>query len=303
MTTPVTTSDAAPAAVRTSGSAAAGLRAEAITVPFAGLTALQDVTLAVGPAEILGLIGPNGAGKTTLTNVLTGFQRHGGSVTVDGRDVTGWSPQRLAGIGVRRTFQNVRLFAGMTVAENLRAAALGVGLRRGALRESVAAVLDRFDLAGHADVEATSLPYGLERRLGVARALVGAPRYVVLDEPAAGLNEVESDELLGRLRAVPAQFGCSLIVIEHDMRLIMRLCDRLQVIDHGRTLAIGSPAQVRADPAVIEAYLGGRATHSAATEQAITDGRAAQDAPAAGHLHPTAPDGVGPGSAEEVRHG
>lgn len=236
-----------------------GLVANRISVRFAGLVALREVTVTVAPGEILGLIGPNGAGKTTLTNVLTGFQRHDGTVTVDGRDVTGWSPQRLAGLGVRRTFQNVRLFTGMTVAENLRAAALGVGLRRGAVRAAVDRVIDRFDLGAVADVEATALPYGLERRLGVARALVGAPRYAVLDEPAAGLNEVESDELLARLRAVPEQFGCALIVIEHDMRLIMRLCHRLQVIDHGRTLAIGSPDRVRADPAVVEAYLGSSA--------------------------------------------
>ena len=236
-----------------------GLAATGVTVRFAGLTALQDVSLTVGRGEILGLIGPNGAGKTTLTNVLTGFQRHGGAVAVDGQDVTGWSPQRLAGAGVRRTFQNVRLFTGMTVAQNLEAAALGVGLSRSAARSDTAALLDRFDLTGFADDDAAALPYGLERRLGVARALVGEPRYVVLDEPAAGLNETESDELLGRLRAVPEQFGCGLIVIEHDMRLIMRLCDRLHVIDHGRTLASGSPADVRANPAVIEAYLGAAA--------------------------------------------
>ncbi|MCF7551547.1 ABC transporter ATP-binding protein [Pseudonocardia sp. WMMC193] len=232
------------------------LTASGVTVAFAGLTALEDVELSVRPGEILGLIGPNGAGKTTLTNVLTGFQRHSGAVSVDGRDVTGWSPQRLSRVGVRRTFQNVRLFGGMTVAENLHAAALGAGLRRRAARRATTELLDRADLGSLAEVEATSLPYGLERRLGVARALVGDPRYVVLDEPAAGLNEEESDELLRWLRAVPEQYGCGLVVIEHDMRLIMRLCDRLHVIDHGRTLAVGTPAQVRADPLVIEAYLG-----------------------------------------------
>lgn len=232
------------------------LTATGVTVRFAGLTALEDIDLTVGPGEILGLIGPNGAGKTTLTNVLTGFQKHSGAVAVDDREVTGWSPQKLSRVGVRRTFQNVRLFAGMTVRENLDAAALGVGLRRGAARRSTAELLDRFDLGPLAEVEATSLPYGLERRLGVARALVGEPRYVVLDEPAAGLNEKESDELLVRLKAVPGQSGCGLVVIEHDMRLIMRLCDRLHVIDHGRTLAVGPPAQVRRDPLVVEAYLG-----------------------------------------------
>lgn len=243
------------------------LRASGVTVRFAGLTACEDIELAVRPGEILGLIGPNGAGKTTLTNVLTGFQRHAGTVAVDGRDVTGWSPQRLSRVGVRRTFQNVRLFAGMTVAQNLEAAALGVGLGRAAARRSTGELLERFDLTGLAGVEATALPYGLERRLGIARALVGEPRYVVLDEPAAGLDEEESDELLARLRAVPEQYGCGLVVIEHDMRLIMRLCDRLHVIDHGRTLATGDPAEVRADPAVIEAYLG-----SEAAEQAVAHG-------------------------------
>jgi branched-chain amino acid transport system ATP-binding protein len=239
------------------------LRASGVTVRFAGLTACEDIELAVRPGEILGLIGPNGAGKTTLTNVLTGFQRHAGTVAVDGRDVTGWSPQRLSRFGVRRTFQNVRLFAGMTVAQNLEAAALGVGLGRAAARRSTGELLERFDLTGLAGVEASALPYGLERRLGIARALVGEPRYVVLDEPAAGLNEEESDELLDRLRAVPEQYGCGLVVIEHDMRLIMRLCDRLHVIDHGRTLATGDPAEVRADPAVIEAYLGSEAAGQA----------------------------------------
>ncbi|GAA4559371.1 ABC transporter ATP-binding protein [Pseudonocardia xishanensis] len=234
----------------------AALTASGIGVGFAGLTALEDIHLTVSPGEVLGLIGPNGAGKTTLTNVLTGFARHTGTVTVDGRDVTGWSPQKLSRFGIRRTFQNVRLFGGMTVAENLDAAALGAGLRRAAARRCTRALLDRFDLGPHSEVEATSLPYGLERRLGIARALVGEPRYVVLDEPAAGLNEEESNELLVRLRAVPEQYGCGLVVIEHDMRLIMRLCDRLHVIDHGRTLATGAPAEIRVDPLVIEAYLG-----------------------------------------------
>jgi branched-chain amino acid transport system ATP-binding protein len=227
-----------------------------LSVQFAGLHALDEVSLTIGKGEVLGLIGPNGAGKTTLTNALTGFQRYAGSVWVDGVDVTGWSPQRLARFGIRRSFQNARLFTGMTVYENVEAMAWGIRLPGAAVAGAVDKVLDWFELGRFRDARAETLPYGVQRRLGIGRALVGDPRYALLDEPAAGLNEHESDLLLEQLRRVPAEFDCGLMVIEHDMRLIMRLCQRLQVIDYGRTLAVGPPSDVRKDPSVIAAYLG-----------------------------------------------
>ena len=225
-------------------------------VAFAGTIALSDIDLSVDRGQILGLIGPNGAGKTTLTNALTGFQRYRGAVVVDGSEVTGWPARKLARSGVRRSFQAVRLFPGMTVRENLEATGLGMGLGSRRARRETAERLAWWELTEVADRPATALSYGLSRRLGIARAMVGPLRYLLLDEPAAGLNEQESDELLERLRAIPSDFGCGLLVIEHDMRLIMRLCHRIQVIDYGRTLAVGTPARIRSDTEVIRAYLG-----------------------------------------------
>ncbi|WP_214370959.1 ABC transporter ATP-binding protein [Pseudonocardia sp. H11422] len=236
--------------------AAGRLRATGISVSFAGLRALDDVDLELRSGEILGLIGPNGAGKSTLVNTLTGFQRCTGRLVVDGVDMTGSSPPRLSRSGVRRTFQNVRLFPAMTVYENVEVVGLGLGMGHRKVRALAEDVLDRFGMSHLSATSAGSLPYGIERRLGIARILVGGARYVLLDEPAAGLNEDESDELLELLTRLPEMFSCGLMVIEHDLRLIMRLCHRLQVIDHGRVLAVGDPAIVRRDPAVVEAYLG-----------------------------------------------
>jgi ABC-type branched-subunit amino acid transport system ATPase component len=235
------------------------LEARGVDVRFNGVHALIEVDLALFPAEIVGLIGPNGAGKTTLVNALSGFQHPSrGGIWLDGVEVTRWPSHRRARAGVGRTFQSVRVFRGLDVRENLLAAAYAGGLRPRAARRQADEILGLVGLAARADVLAGSLAYGQERWLGIARALCARPRFLLLDEPAAGLNEQESDELSAILRSIRDRDGCALLVIEHDMRVIMRLCDRLQVLDHGRTIAAGSPADVAKDRLVLEAYLGRR---------------------------------------------
>jgi len=233
------------------------LRAESVTVSFSGLVALSDVTFGADQGEIVGLIGPNGAGKTTLLNVLTGFQPPtSGRVVLDDREVSGWSPQRLVRAGVARTFQGVRPFGRLSVRDNVALGALGVGeSRRTAFRRSDE-LLQQYGLGRYSAMQAAALPAGLQRRLGIARALASAPRILLLDEPAAGLNEVEGDELVGLISQLRAEVGCAVIVVEHAMRVIMNLCDRLHVLDGGRTLAAGSPVEVRANSDVRRAYLG-----------------------------------------------
>jgi branched-chain amino acid transport system ATP-binding protein len=251
--TTATTEHAAPA----TATAADLLEVHDVRVHFAGVKAVDGVDLTLRRGEILGLIGPNGAGKTTLVNVLSGFQRpDAGRIVLGGRTVTGWSPARLARAGLVRTFQAVRLFGGLTAFENVESAALGAGLPRREARAAADELLSRLGLAARAHATASSLPYGDERRLGIARALATKPRFLLLDEPAAGLNEAESDQLLTTLTEIVRDFGSALLVIEHDMRLIMRLCDRIQVLDMGTTLAEGTPSEVRADPHVLSAYLG-----------------------------------------------
>lgn len=233
------------------------LGATDIAVHFAGVRAVDHVDLTLHANEILGLIGPNGAGKTTLVNVLSGFQRpNTGRVIMSDRDITNWSPDRRARAGLTRTFQNIRPFKFMSVAENVEAGALASGVRRIHADEMVDRLLDLLRISHVADSEASVLSHGDERRLGIARALATSPQVLLLDEPAAGLNEVEGDELLDSLLSVRAELGCALLVIEHDMRLVMRLCERIHVLDYGKTIAIGPPEKVQADPTVIEAYLG-----------------------------------------------
>jgi branched-chain amino acid transport system ATP-binding protein len=233
------------------------LRAEGVSVHFEGVRALDGVDLELPVGIILGLIGPNGAGKTTLTNVLSGFQRPTeGRVLVDGADVTRERPHKRSRRGVARTFQGVRLFPDLTVRENVEAAA-GLRARSRRQRRGVAgALLAALGLEERAEGLASSLPYGDERRLGIARALATQPSFLLLDEPAAGLNETESDELRLAILDVREQFGCGILVIEHDRRLIMRLCDRIQVLDHGRTISTGTPNEIQLDPLVRAAYLG-----------------------------------------------
>ena len=233
------------------------LEAVAVAVQFNGIRAVDEVDLTVDEGEIVGLIGPNGAGKTTLVNALSGFQRPtGGSIHLGGADTTKWKPDRYARRGVTRTFQGVRAFGAMSVRENVEVASLGTQGSPTQAAERATELLELFGLSRVAHIPASALPYGDERRLGIARALAARPRLVMLDEPAAGLNEDESDELLKVLAEVRRAMGCGLLVIEHDMRLVMRLCDRLQVLDNGRTIFVGTPAAAQQAQPVLEAYLG-----------------------------------------------
>jgi branched-chain amino acid transport system ATP-binding protein len=233
------------------------LAARGIRVHFEGVKAVDGVDVELSTGQILGLIGPNGAGKSTLVNALSGFQRPTeGDVAMGGQPVTGWSPQRLARQGLVRTFQAVRLFGRLSVMENIEAGAVAGGMRLRAARRHALDSLRRFGLEARAALPAASLPLGEERLLGVARAMATGPRILLLDEPAAGLNETEGDELLDVLRKVRDEHGCGLLVIEHDMRFIMRLCERIQVLDAGRSISLGTPEEVRADQAVLTAYLG-----------------------------------------------
>ncbi len=251
------TAGAAAAVERPDGAEA--MAAEAISVRFGGLTAIDGVSLSLGRAEVLGLIGPNGAGKTTFVNVLTGFQRpSAGRVRLAGQDITGWPPHRIGRAGLARTFQGVRLFLGLSVIENVAAAAVGVGVRRGEAEQRAARILRWMRFEDKAFELAETLPYGGERLVGIGRALAMAPRFVLLDEPAAGLSDAECDELMRLIARIPAEFGCGVLLIEHNMRVVMGVSQRIHVIASGRTIAEGTPEAIQRDAAVIEAYLGTR---------------------------------------------
>jgi branched-chain amino acid transport system ATP-binding protein len=224
---------------------------------FAGLQALSEVSLALEQGEILGLIGPNGSGKTTLINVVTGLlPANGGQVRVSGHDITNRPPYEIARAGIARTFQTIRLFRDLTVLENVEVAAIGVGMPRSEARRQANTALAEMGVLDYADYLSGELPYGHERRVEVARALAMRPKFLLLDEPAAGLNEDESDELLKILAPIPQTKNLGMLIVEHDMRLIMRLCHRLHVLSYGKTIGEGTPEQVRQIPAVVGAYLG-----------------------------------------------
>ncbi|MGH3321558.1 MAG: ABC transporter ATP-binding protein [Streptosporangiaceae bacterium] len=241
-----------------------------VTVRFGGLTALDDVALSVASHQVVGVIGPNGAGKTTLLNVLCGFVRpESGAVAWDGRELRRLRPHRLASLGIARTLQGLALFPGLTVVENVMVGATHraragfgsalFGLPRSdrderVLREQAIGALGELDAADLADRLPGELPYGVQKRVALARALVARPRLLLLDEPASGLSEAEMGEfgtLIGRLRA-----HLSVVVVEHHMDLVMSVCDTVVVLDFGKVIADGSPGEVRANPAVTAAYLG-----------------------------------------------
>ncbi len=233
------------------------LRTIDVSVEFSGLRALDGVSLSIAPGEILGLIGPNGSGKTTLVNAITGqVPIAAGRILCGAADITGFSPREVALRGVARSFQVVRLFNNLTVIENVEAAALAHGNGRRASRDKARNLLAEFGLAARAEDLAIGLSYGDKRRVEISRALAADPKYLLLDEPAAGMNEAETAALLSILRELPRTSGLSLLIIDHDMRLIMRLCDRLHVLASGRTIAEGDKDSVRTNPLVIEAYLG-----------------------------------------------
>jgi ABC-type branched-subunit amino acid transport system ATPase component len=244
-----------------------------LSVRFGGLDALRDVSFNVADGAVFGLIGPNGAGKTTLFNCVSGLIRPtSGSVLYDGRVVDGLAVHVRSRLGIARTFQNLNLFSGLTVLENLLVA-VDVRQRRGFVsdafratrsrfaegqaREQARAILHLLHLNELADARATDLPVGLQRRVELGRALAQRPRLLLLDEPASGLDPRETAELGALLPRIAEQLGVTMVLVDHDMALVMRVCDRICVLDFGQVIAMGSPLEVRNDPAVTTAYLGG----------------------------------------------
>jgi ABC-type branched-subunit amino acid transport system ATPase component len=233
------------------------LVAEQIRVHFEGVKAVDGVDLTLDQGQIMGLIGPNGAGKTTFMNAVSHFvPRTSGTVTLGGRDVTSWPSHRLATAGLVRTFQDVATFPELTVFENVELGALAAGLSRRKARSRASALLTSLGLARMGNMQASALPHGEERRVGIARAVAVGPKFLLLDEPAAGLDDRESLQLAETIAQLRDDVGCGVLLVEHDMRIIFRVCERIQVLDFGKPLALGEPGEIRTNPDVITAYLG-----------------------------------------------
>jgi branched-chain amino acid transport system ATP-binding protein len=248
------------------------LEARNVTIRFGGLTAVANFNLTIEPHELVGLIGPNGAGKTTIFNMLTGvYAPTEGEILFDGQSTAGCKPYEITARGVARTFQNIRLFKDLTVLDNVKigghihykysgtSAVLHTNRFHHAedeAEERALALLRIFDLEPRAHDYAKNLPYGDQRRLEIARALAAKPKLLLLDEPAAGLNDSETRELMNTIHDVRDRFDIAILLIEHNMELVMGICERILVLNFGKTIAQGTPEEVRGDPVVIEAYLG-----------------------------------------------
>uniref|UniRef100_I2Q3M3 ABC-type branched-chain amino acid transport system, ATPase component n=1 Tax=Desulfovibrio sp. U5L TaxID=596152 RepID=I2Q3M3_9BACT len=249
-----------------------------LTMRFGGLLAVSDFSIAIPRGSITGLIGPNGAGKTTCFNMITGFYRPtSGEVLLEGRPIGGLPPHKVCKAGVARTFQNIRLFSNETVLENVM---IGRHLRQKtgwlqtlvftpasiredrAIRSHCLELLDVVGLADLAGEKASSLSYGAQRRLEIARALATGPSFILLDEPAAGMNPQESEDLMGFVRAIRDDFKLTVLLIEHDMKVVMGICEHIYVLDYGQIIAAGPPEAIRSDPKVILAYLGEEELHA-----------------------------------------